>query len=157
VTRWTGTWLTGPAAQRDEPHGYRGERLGLPETGAGSVASMGRKLGALLIDLVIAGLISSFFVGARLMDTHAMQQQNYWGIVIWLVITVIGVGAFSFTPGMALLRLRVLRLDGARRVGLLRAIPRTIAVGILVPAVIWDADNRGLHDKMVGTLVVNAR
>lgn len=157
MARWTGTWLTGTTAQRSEPLGYRGERLGLPESGPGSVASMGRKLGALLIDLVLAGLIASLFIGARFTDTHAMQQQNYWGIVVWLVITVIGVGAFSFTPGMALLRIRVLRLDGAERVGLLRAIPRAIAVGILVPAVIWDVDNRGWHDKMVGTVVVNAR
>jgi uncharacterized RDD family membrane protein YckC len=28
---------------------------------------------------------------------------------------------------------------------------------LLVPAVIWDRDGRGLHDKLAGTLLVRVR
>jgi hypothetical protein len=30
-------------------------------------------------------------------------------------------------------------------------------VALIVPAVIWDADHRGLHDKATGTIVLTAR
>jgi hypothetical protein len=31
---------------------------------------------------------------------------------------------------------------------------RTLLVCLFVPAVIWDADQRGLHDRVAGTLLV---
>ena len=31
---------------------------------------------------------------------------------------------------------------------------RTILLGFLIPAVVWDRDRRGLHDKAAGTVVV---
>lgn len=121
------------------------------------MAGQGRKLGALLIDIVVAGLIASLVLRTPITDTAAMVRQNYWGVLIWYVITVIGHGCFGFSPGMALLGLRVVRLDGTPRAGVLRALLRSVGVAILVPACIWDADNRGLHDRVVGTLVINAR
>jgi uncharacterized RDD family membrane protein YckC len=34
---------------------------------------------------------------------------------------------------------------------------RTVLLLLLVPAVIWDRDGRGLHDKVSGTLLVRVR
>jgi len=136
---------------------YRGQRLGLPESGPGSLSSMGRRLVALLIDLVIAGLIASLFVHARIDDEAAMWTQQFWGMLIWFGFTAVALSFFGFTPGMAVLGIRVVRLDGAVMIGPLRAIPRTLLVAVLIPAVIWDADNRGLHDKLAGTVVVRMR
>ncbi len=31
---------------------------------------------------------------------------------------------------------------------------RTVLLGVLVPAVVWDRDRRGLHDKASGVVVV---
>jgi len=47
-------------------------------------------------------------------------------------------------------------VDG-RPPGLLRATLRTLLLLLLVPAVIWDRDGRGLHDKLAGTLLVRVR
>jgi uncharacterized RDD family membrane protein YckC len=58
---------------------------------------------------------------------------------------------------MAALGIRVARLDGATMVGPLRAVPRTLLTAIIIPAVIWDADNRGVHDRAVGTIVLRTR
>ena len=42
-------------------------------------------------------------------------------------------------------------------IGLLRAALRTLLLCLLIPALIWDRDGRGLHDKAAGTVVVRAR
>ena len=52
--------------------------------------------------------------------------------------------------------LRVARLD-RRPIGLPRAALRTLLLCLLTPALIWDRDGRGLHDKAAGTVVVRAR
>lgn len=38
--------------------GYRGERLGLPEEGPGSVAPIGRRVGAIFLDWGMCALIA---------------------------------------------------------------------------------------------------
>ena len=41
-------------------------------------------------------------------------------------------------------------------VGLWRPIVRTLLLVIVVPALIWDSDQRGFHDKVAGTVLVRA-
>ncbi|WP_091457028.1 RDD family protein [Actinokineospora iranica] len=160
MSRWTGTWLSGPGAAlepADGPQRWRGERLGLPERGSGSVASTGIRLGALAIDLVLASLATSVFFRPDFTDPAVMRTFNYWALLTWFVITVAGVALAGFTPGKALLGLRVVRMDGAPLVGPIRAIPRSVLVALVVPAAITDRDGRGLHDKAVGTIVLRTR
>lgn len=137
------------SAETTESQRWPGERLGLPERGPGSVASMGTRLIALLIDGVIASLIAYAFT--------APAAPLNWSLVPWFVITVGTVSFFGFTPGMWLMGIRVARIDGATMVGPIRAIPRTIMVGVIIPAIIMNADGRGLHDRAVGTMVVRFR
>ena len=40
--------------------------------------------------------------------------------------------------------------------GLWRPVGRTALLALVIPAVIWDADQRGLHDKAAGTVLVRA-
>ena len=58
--------------------------------------------------------------------------------------------------GQRLLGLRVVRLDGSP-LGLWRSVVRTALLCLAIPALIWDRDGRGLHDKAVGSVVVRAR
>ena len=37
-----------------------------------------------------------------------------------------------------------------------QALVRTVLLLLLVPALVWDADRRGLHDKAAGAIVVNS-
>ncbi|MGH3436534.1 MAG: RDD family protein [Sciscionella sp.] len=160
MSRWTGEWLpgVGPQVTDGEPvQRYRGERLGLPEEGVGALASLGQRFGALFIDLIIAGVLAALFVHASITDVAAMQEQNYWGVLIWFLLTVIAVSLFGFTPGQGAVGIRVTRLDGTAMVGPLRTIPRTVLIALLIPVVIWDRDHRGLHDKLAGTVVLRMR
>lgn len=158
-----GAWLAGGAAAEGAgdaevpERGYPGERLGLPETGVGSVAPVGRRLAALVVDCVLAGLVTSLFSHPDFTNAAAMQAQNYWSVLTWFVITVVGTAFFGFTPGMAALGFRVARLDGADMLLPLRAIVRAALVAVIVPACVWDVDRRGLHDKATGTVTILMR
>ena len=55
--RWAGSWLSGTTPARTESE-YPGQRLGLPESGPGSVAGVGRRLGALVIDWLLCEAIA---------------------------------------------------------------------------------------------------
>lgn len=161
MASWIESWLAGaePAASSsaDAIQDYPGQRLGLPAKGAGSVASMGRRFAAFVIDCVVAALITSLFVHPHLTDPASMQTQNYWSLLAWLLIALVGTSFFGITVGMALLRIRVVRMDGTAMVGPVRALPRAVLVALIVPAAIWNADYRGLHDRVAGTIVVNVR
>ncbi|WP_104483620.1 RDD family protein [Actinokineospora auranticolor] len=161
MSRWTGTWLSGPGAAiepTDGPVRYRGERLGLPERGAGSVASNGIRLGAYAIDLVLSSLVTSLFIRPDYSgDQSEMWRFNYLAILVWFLITVVGTSLTGFTPGKVLLGLRVVRMDGTALIGPHRVIPRTVLTAFVLPAGITDKDGRGLHDRLVGTIVLRTR
>lgn len=57
------------------------------------------------------------------------------------------------TVGKRLFGLRVVRLDG-RRATIPQVLLRTLLLCLVVPALVWDRDTRGLHDKAVGTVEV---
>ncbi len=54
--------------------------------------------------------------------------------------------------GQRLVGVRVIGLAG--RLGILACVVRTFLICLLVPAIIWDTDGRGLHDRAVGSAVV---
>lgn len=160
VSRWTGSWLSGPSAAIAPTDGeirWRGDRLGLPERGAGAVASPAIRLGALMIDLVLASLVTSLFVRRDFDDPAAMWTFNLWAMGVWFVISAVGVSLAGFTPGKAILGMRVVRMDGTALVGPLRGVARTALVGVILPAAINDKDGRGLHDRLLGTIVLRTR
>ncbi|MFL6118691.1 RDD family protein [Actinophytocola sp.] len=158
MSKVTGSWLSGGVGGTgDAEQEWPGARLGLPREGPGAVAGRGVRFGALFVDLVLMGLATSLFVRLDVQDPAQMQHYNYVSLLVWFVLTVLMVGLFGFTPGKLLFGLRVVRLDGKPMVTPLRAIPRTVLIGLIVPAAFADADNRGLHDKLAGTVVVRTR
>ena len=130
---------------------YPGERLGLPESGPGSLASMGRRLAALMIDWLIAyglaALVMAFGVFAERMLATAV-------LVIWFLLGLVAVRLFSFTPGQLALGLQVAAVDGRVPAGIGRLAVRGLLVATVIPALFTDADGRGLHDRLTGTAVL---
>lgn len=147
--------MRSPSDRPDPPDprtgGHPGARLGLPAAGRGSVASQGRKLGAYVLDLVLSALVSFLIVRPHTIGSE--QVYNYVGIGVFVVMSSVALTLSGRTPGMAVMGLQVVRLDG-RTMGL-RSWPRQVLCALLIPALIVDRDRRGLHDKPVGTVVVN--
>jgi uncharacterized RDD family membrane protein YckC len=146
-----GSWLSGPRAAAEEAgvdFGYRGEQLGLPEEGPGSIARPGRRLGALAVDW---GL--SLLIAYGLITQSYNEAAQIWAPLFMFALMVLTVGTVGFTPGKRLLGLRVLALDTGR-VSPWRAVLRTVLLFLAIPALIWDRDGRGLHDRLAGTVEV---
>ncbi len=128
-----------------EPSSYPGERLGLPESGTGSIGRFGRRLGALAIDLATAALIGYAFFHYNPIATN----------VIFAIVQIVFIPTLGGSPGHRLVGLRIALVRGGW-VGLWRPIVRTALLFLIIPALIWDADQRGLHDKAAGTVLIRA-
>lgn len=149
VGRVLGSWLSGPSAAREpaEPQqSWRGERIGLPESGSGSAAPTGRRVTGFLLDIVLAALVAGLFT--------APELPKNWSLLAWAVITFVPVAFFGFTPGMAAVGIWVARLDGSTTVGIPRALLRCVLSAVIVPAVLWNLDGRSWHDRLSGTVVL---
>jgi uncharacterized RDD family membrane protein YckC len=139
-----GSWVNGPPQLPVQD--FPGQRMGRPEHGPGSLARWGRRIIALCIDWAIAmGL--SFLI----------MRGNPWGsLIVFLVLQMLMVGIFGRGIGHWILGMQVQKING-RPVNILDAVVRTILVGVVIPPLIQDADQRGLHDKARKTVLVMVR
>jgi len=158
MSRWTGSWLSDSAAAvgaDGSEQRWWGQRLGLPESGPDSIATFGRRLVAFGVDTILADLVALVISG---------PMEDGWGLAVlgaFAVQVFLLVGLAGQTVGMRLLGLRVAPLTGSgaspRAPGLARSAIRTLLLVLFLPAIVWDADNRGFHDKAAGTAVVRTR
>ncbi|MEV5681324.1 MULTISPECIES: RDD family protein [unclassified Streptomyces] len=128
--------------------GYRGKRLGLPEEGPGAVAPLGRRFGALFIDWSLCMLIAY-----GLLARGDQQAAGNWALGVFLVLSVLTVGTIGSTPGKRILGLRVVA-EGGGRLGFGRVILRSVLLLLVIPALVWDRDGRGLHDRLARAVQV---
>lgn len=149
-----GSWLEGPGARTGAGE-YPGERLGMPRGGPGSIGRFGRRLGGVLIDWGIALLIARglFGVPPPFSDPPATQAQGFIVLGVFGVMHLLLVGTLGTTIGHRVVGLRVMSLDGGP-VRPLQAIVRTVLLCLALPALVWDRDGRGMHDKVPNTVIV---
>jgi uncharacterized RDD family membrane protein YckC len=145
--------MTRPPAVR-APQAYRGEVLGLPEQGPGSLATTGQRLGAFVVDALASGLVAALFVQSTSAQGTAGHLPGSWSLIPFVIDYVVGVLVAGRTLGMYLFGLRLVRVDRPAAVGPVRAVARTALLLLLLPAVIWDRDGRGIHDRLTDTAVV---
>jgi uncharacterized RDD family membrane protein YckC len=134
--------------------GYRGERLGLPAEGRGSLVGFGRRFVALLVDWAAANLVTLLLAHGRLAYGTPKFSEivlAVFAVEVWLLTWLT---AASF--GQRFLGIVVVGLDG-NRLGPGRAAVRTLLICLVVPPLLWDGDARGLHDRAVGSVVVLGR
>ncbi|MBT2209612.1 MULTISPECIES: RDD family protein [Actinomadura] len=148
--RWTQTWLSGARAAGADL-GRPGERFGLPASGSGSVAGYGRRLVALFVDWGLSMLVASLLTRAFewTPSERSLCTLIVFGVQAWLLTGLAGT-----TLGKRLCGLRVVRPDGGP-VGPVWALARALLLLLVVPALVWDRDYRGLHDRAANTVVVH--
>ncbi|MEP7764210.1 RDD family protein [Sanguibacter sp. 25GB23B1] len=140
-----GSWLDGSPSG---DVGGRDDRLGLPATGPGSFAPVTLRLAALVVDWLLCML-----VGYLLFDGAPLAT-----LAIFAVENLVLVSTVGSTVGHRIFGLRV-RTEGreALMIGFLLGAIRTVLLVLVVPAAIWDADGRGMHDKAARTIIVRSR
>ncbi len=133
-----------PSQQR-----VRGASLGLPSSGPGSLAAFSTRVVAFFADALVAAAVAALFTAPHL--------PGNWSLVPFALIYVVALVAFGQTPGMRLLGLRLAHPREGQRLAVWRAVVRTGLLMLLLPALVVDADGRGLHDKLTDTAVVRDR
>jgi len=115
--------------------------------------SLGRRLGALLVDWIVAALSAVALTGVKYPPENIRQN---------LVITAFFVGEVALltgllgvTIGKRIFGLRVEGPDG-RPIGVPRAVVRTVLLALVIPAIVMNDDKRGLHDLAAGSRVIRA-
>ncbi|MDJ0318141.1 MULTISPECIES: RDD family protein [Arthrobacter] len=136
-----GSWLSGPDTSNISK--FPGARLGLPESGPKSMARAGRRILALCIDWGLCYLIAIAFFDA---NPNAI-------LAVFAVEQMVLVGTLGYSVGHRIMGIQVTRLDGGPA-GLLAGVVRAVLVCLVIPAVIMDADHRGLHDRAMKTILV---
>lgn len=137
--------------QRDE---FPGSSLGLPETGPGSLASWGSRLGALALDWGASMAVAIGAFGGGVMTESGWRS--------WMILAVFFVQKTVLTAltgssfGQLVSRIGVVTLDGSP-IGWAKALARAAMVSLVLPAVIVGADRRGLDDILLQTVVVRRR
>ena len=110
-------------------------------------------MGALFIDWMVAVGVTLALVGSP------EPGDNRFSILVLLVFTfeyIVLLIAAGRTMGMAAFGLRVLPI-GSDRTAVWRVVIRSVLLSLVIPAVIFDTDRRGLHDKAARTVVVRTR
>ncbi|GAB3223060.1 RDD family protein [Mycolicibacterium hippocampi] len=151
-----GSWLSGPDPSRSDDPGagtntYPGERLGLPQTGPGSIARFGRRIAALCVDWLVSYGLAGLAIALGLVSPAMLSTAV---LVVWLVMGIVSVRLFGFTPGQLALGLRVAAVDDRAHVGSGSALARGLLITLVIPALFTDSDLRGLHDLATKTAVV---
>lgn len=145
-----GSWLSGPGAVLPPTQDYPGQRLGLPDDGPGSIARWGRRIGALALDWFASVLLVRLLFSGL---TYGTPESSLATLGVFLVQLTLLTWATGSSFGQRLLGIGVLRLDGTPP-GFVRAFLRSLQVCLLVPALIWDRDARGVHDRSLGLVLV---
>lgn len=146
--------MTAPDRRVAAPQRYRGEAIGLPPSGRGSLATTGARLGAYLVDAIAAAVIAALFAphGAGV----AGKLPGLYSLIPFVLDYVLGVLVAGRTLGMYLFGLRLIRVDETAAIGPRRIVVRTVLLLLLVPAIVFDRDGRGLHDRLTDSAVVRA-
>lgn len=136
-----GSWLEGTPDNSGQQ--WPGQRLGRPKAGPGAIARPGRRLAALLIDWLLCYLIAA-----------GLFDGNQWAILgTFAVEQMLLIATLGYSVGHRFLGIQVRNLDGGPA-SPLAAVVRTLLLCLLIPAVVFDADQRGLHDRAMGTVLV---
>jgi uncharacterized RDD family membrane protein YckC len=149
--RDVGSWLEGPGSRRpDAETDYPGRRLGMPQHGPGSLGRFGRRFVAVFVDWTMCQLIAYLAFGV----TVGQGSGGSWApLLIFGVENLLLLSTLGSTFGQRLLGLRLVDLSG-RPANVVQVALRTVLLCLAVPALIWDRDQRGLHDKAAKTVLV---
>lgn len=125
------------------PPAWPGQRLGLPEHGPRSVGRLGRRLAAIAIDWGLAVIISAGFFAYDAMAT----------LLIFVGLQIVATVIVNASIGHLILGLRVVPMAGGL-LGVWRPVVRALLIALVIPAAFWDENNRGLHDRASGTILL---
>lgn len=138
-----------PAPPGETTSEYAGSLLGLPATGSGSLAPWGRRIAAVIVDWVVAQLVTYAFFRDALTGGGA---RSFVVLGVFAVLTVLSLSLVAATFGHWLLGLQLRQVRPGFYVG--QVLARTLLLCLFLPAIFTASDGRGFHDVLAGTVLV---
>lgn len=132
-------------------------------------AGAGRRLGALLIDILLVALLLGCMALAWITFAATPPEWNSRHAGIWsggtvfiaLLLKIVLDAELQGTPGLHLMDCRLVDARSGRAISLGQAakrmlglVPALLPVLLGVAWMLWDRRKQGLHDKLAGTLVI---
>ncbi|MBE2999037.1 RDD family protein [Nocardiopsis sp. HNM0947] len=155
------------AADPDDDFMYRGSRLGLPENGPGSVPGVMRRLVGLALDwllatLIVMGALNVGLIGQELSaaaegggEPEALALTNFTTIstlVVFAAMNILLLTLFGTSVGRRLVGVGITATGERSWPWFVSMAVRTLLLCLVIPAVVYDRDTRGLHDRAAGTI-----
>jgi len=131
---------------------HPGARFGLPESGPGAVAGWGRRLLALVVDWALSMFAVAAFVGRDVWGGGGAGAQ--WGplavfaVEVWIFTSLLGGSAGQLATRLGVRRTSGQPLDPGR------VLLRTLLICLVIPPLIFNRDQQGLHDLAADSIVV---
>ncbi len=116
----------------------------------GKRVTLGRRFAALSIDWLACYAIVAAFGGGL----GSMAASSSWAVLalffaeVWLLSALQGASL-----GHRLLRIRIVRFSDGGRVTPVQALIRTTLLCLVVTAITYDSDGRGIHERLSNTVL----
>ncbi|GHC91712.1 RDD family protein [Nocardiopsis terrae] len=158
---------SGASAATEDDFRYRGNRLGLPESGTGSVPGVIRRLVGLALDWGIAAMLVWVAVNLGLIgqelaaaaaaggDEEALALSNFTALstlVVFAAMNILLLTLFGTTIGRRIVGVGIAATGERSWPWFVSMTVRTVLLCLVIPAVVYDRDTRGLHDRAAGTV-----
>ncbi len=117
----------------------------------GEVASLVRRAAALIIDWVACLLVAKLVAPAL-----ELGEAPFLPLLIFFIEVTLLTWFVAASFGQRVLGIEVIGIDG-QRLMLWRIALRTLLICLVIPAVIFDSQGRGLHDRTVGSVAILRR
>ena len=116
------------------------------------VAGFARRAVAILIDWIASMLVAILWLGS---DHYATTEYQFTTLAVFFGEITILTWLTGCSFGQRLVGIRVRSIDGGA-VSLPRIALRTLLICLVIPAVVYDSDGRGLQDRAARSIVVRA-
>lgn len=133
----------------DTDRTYAGAALGLPASGSGSLAPLGRRFLGFWIDWIIALLVASLFTGSVFINSGGT---TFAPLAAFAALTVLSLSVVAATFGHWVMGLQLRQVRPGNPY--VQILVRTALLCLFLPAVLTAKDGRGLHDVAAGTVLV---
>lgn len=133
-----------PSVSDEKRRGTSGDDEGL------TPARAGRRFAAITIDWLMSWAVGSIFF-------QQGQGRPIWIALVFFLQVFILTATTGASAGQRILGMRVLRYPELQPLGIGATLLRTLLILLVIPAVVYDSEGRGLHDRIVGSAVIQRK
>lgn len=122
----------------------------VPVDGGLQAVGLGRRFVAICIDWFVSIAVALLLFRSA---AYGSLESSVATLLVFATEIIAFTWLISASFGQRLLGMSVVRVDGGR-LSLWRIIGRTLLICLVIPAVVYDSNGRGLHDRAVGSIVI---